>query len=509
MTEKIGMTEAEWKLSVSEDTSIEEIHAFKKIKADISSKIYTKNNTALAKKHLASDEIIYISKYSPSVLATMSADKIKSLATKSNDILNIDLYSDEEIECSLYSGNTSEEIAARIAELQRHYNYNGDGINIGIYDTEIPNSDDIPSCNYMGYYGPNDSGIGTLSHAENMATIIIDIAPGANYYFTASGDKTVYERIEWLIDNYVDVINSSMSIGQKTSMYTALSKWFDHISYQHYITIVMSVGNKDIDENLQYTIVGPVAEAQMSYNCIAVGGINHNTTPTNYSDDFQAATIYSTVSSFNVPFKPDICAPYGDSSQSAALTTGVVALLMGERSSLLPYPEIIKAILTACVNTDSPYRFLPKDRSTNEQINSYMQFGAGLIDAYLAITCATSGNYAQALMLSSDTMKTHTFTVTNTDPVRISLSFLQPVDIVTNNHISTSNFSDYNKLDLDLTIRNESLTTQYCNSSISANNVEIVTFNPPAPGTYKIQVSRYGTQSEASNAWYGVAWYQE
>lgn len=506
ITEKLGMTEAEWKLSVSDDTPIEEIHAFKKMKAEISSKVYTKNNTALAKKHLASEEITYISKYSPSVLATLSANKIRSIATKSNDILNIDLYSDEVVECAIaVEDYTIEEMAAKINELPT--SYTGEGINIGIFDIEVPNQEDILSCAYMGHYGSNTSQEGgELSHAEKMANIIIDIAPDANYYFAGGEGGTVFEFVEWMVNHTVDVINISMRCGQELSEYTNTSKWFDHISYQHYITVVAAVGNKLKPDYIELTLLG---EAQMAYNPIAVGAIDVGSSPNRYNDDKQGSSTYSTETSYSVPFKPDICAPYGDSSSSAALVTGVVALLMCERNSLIPYPETIKSILTACVNTISNFRFLPKDRSTNTQIDSYMKFGAGLIDAYLTLTCAISGNYVQDLMLSSDTTKTYTFTVTNTNPVRISLAFLQPVEITSSNHIGTSNLSNHAKIDLDLSIRSSSTSTQYCYSSTSANNIEIVTFTPPAPGTYTIRVSRFGEQSESVDAWYGIAWHQE
>ncbi len=80
MTNKHGMSEEEWKIQLSDKTSLDEIRKYKTLKAQISSEVYTRNNNDIAKKYFNSEEISYISRYSPVVLAHLCKEKILKIA---------------------------------------------------------------------------------------------------------------------------------------------------------------------------------------------------------------------------------------------------------------------------------------------------------------------------------------------------------------------------------------------------------------------------------------------
>ena len=495
--EKCGLSEFEWKETISKDSASSEIHEFKKIKSELSSEVYSENNRLYVEQCLGDSEVVFLSKYSPMVVANMRANEIKCLAL-SDVVLCIDLYLDEIVPCSIESQ------AAKIDLASNLFPCSGNGINIGIFDIEVPNYYDVPNCNLAGTYGSNTSG-STFSHAEYMTSIIANIAPDANYYCTGGPGLSYFDAIEWLIQSGADVINMSLDFGFNTSTYSIYSKWFDHIAYEHYVTFVTAIGNKGLDEFNQYTIVGQVSEFKMAYNLLSVGGINTNMTPYSYYDDYQAATIYSQSTSTNVPFKPDICAPYGDSSSSSALIAAVVSLLMEVDGGLIAFPDAVKAIITACVNQTSPFQFLPKNRVVNSSVNSYMQFGAGLIDAYLSLICADSSWYTTDSLTSSYGVKSYDFYAEYSGEQKISLSFLQPVDIITSNHSGNISYYNYSVVDLDIYIYDEFDNIVDYSTTVE-NNVEIVHFTIPDSGYYSVSVERYGTQSTGSIIWFTIAW---
>ncbi len=395
--------------------------------------------------------------------------------------------------------------ASRATLAKNTYGYDGTGIKVGILDMDVPFLDAAPGnglpsdCVY--YIDPNGVKVAGNTHAVICGDIIANVVPQAVLYF-AGGNGTL-EGIEWLVDQGVDVI--SMSIvsgnGDYTNSYTDYSRWYDHIGYEHYITMCLCAGNSGDLTTPPTSGIGAstgIHEAQMAYNVITVGSLNFNSTPSNYADDIiNDKSSYSSNSSFSAPFKPDICAPYGDTSQATALTAGIVALIIDARPSLTAYPEAIKAILAASVNPSSPYKYLPKDRTTSLTPPSYMRYGAGVIDAYTALQTALQYRYINYYMNTSGTYWTYDFTVTSTARVRIALAFLQPAD---------DSSSSYTKLDMDLYILNTESGGYYASSTISANNVEIVTFDPPSAGTYTIRVHQYAASSSGTTAYFAVAW---
>jgi hypothetical protein len=493
----VGYSKYEWKTDIIKQSSIDQIHSYKLLKAEVATEHYNLINQGYIDCYLSDSKISFISKYSPIVIAEINKSTVKKLAL-SNQVDCIDLYCDDITWCSI------ETQVAKIDLARYFFSCSGSGVKIGIFDTEVPNTYDIPNCNIISTYGSNSSG-SEISHAEYISNIIMSIAPDADYYLTGNTNVSYYETIEWLIDNGVDVINMSLGLGYNTSSYSNYSRWFDHIAYEHYVTFVTSIGNKSIDESNHYTIVGPVSECKMAYNILAVGGIDTNMTPDYYSDDFQAATIYSQSTS-NVPYKPDICAPCGDSSSSSALITGVVALLMEEENVFTASPDSIKAVITACVNQSSPFQFLPKDRVTNPSIDSYMQFGAGLIDACSSLSCTTSQGFIIDMLTPSTTEKSYVIQVEESEEQKVSLAYLQPVDIVQYDHTNNNlTYASYSLVDLDLYIFDEN-DNMIDYSTTYENNVEIVHFTVPSGGTYTINVDRYGSQSTGSIVWFTIAW---
>lgn len=235
----------------------------------------------------------------------------------------------------------------------------------------------------------------------------------------------------------------------------------------------------------------------MAYNPIVVGAVNFNGTAT-YSDDF-LSSVSSYYTGNTYASKPDICAPYGDTSSATSQVTGIIALLFEERSSLSIYPEAVKAIITASVNRSSPHRYVPTYRSTTG--DNYMKFGAGLIDAYLSASNIAGNRYYTGTMLTTDT---YTFNVSKANStVRVSLAIFQPVE-ATGDHEDDGDLSDYAIADLDLTVYAPGGSTPYASSLTYFNSVEIVQFTAPSAGTYTIRVTQYTPSTQV--VFYGVAW---
>ena len=283
ISEEIGKSELEWKMSLSEKTTLDEIHDFKKSKARIASEIYKRNNDKIAESELKGEEIDYISRYSPVILAHLSKNKIQSIA-KSECIESIDLYFGDKV--TLCASPSDEMIASHTTLAKNSYGYNGTGVKIGIVDVSVPNLTSVigthlPSgCTY--YVDPNSNNISYgSSHATYCGNIIANVANGAEIYFTQRADTLI--AIEWLVDQGVDVISMSMSIGagDKTNSYTAYSRWYDHISYQHYISMCLAAGNTGNATALPTSGIGAstgIHEAQMAYNVITVASMDFKNT---------------------------------------------------------------------------------------------------------------------------------------------------------------------------------------------------------------------------------------
>ena len=436
------------------------------------------------------DDIIYISKYSPMIIANLSSEEIIFLCDKA-EVISIDVYSDNDF----VSSNIETCSYAQLDTMEEELNslgYTGSGISIGIIDSGIPLVSELDSDCLIGeMYGEYDG-----THSSYVTNIMLSIAPDATYYFAGKPEESVTELIEWLIQQNVDIINMSLVVSSTLNTYTNYSKWFDHIASQHAILFISGAGNNM--DNSDTSSRGIHAES-MAYNNIAVGAMKYENleyTLCSFSSYYQGTTYVS---------KPDVCALGADGTSVAApRVAALAALLMEANDNLLYAPSVVKAIIMAAVDTDTPHHYVPTMRSTSG--TNYMQCGAGLINNTNALTVAENSQFEYEVLSANSSNKTYTFNISSNDIgslVRVSLAFLVPASALSSDH-SADNVYSFDSIDLDLLVYAPNSTSACAISATSFNSVEIVEFTAQVAGTYTIEVV---TNNNEVPTEMGIAWF--
>ena len=364
--------------------------------------------------------------------------------------------------------------------------FTGTGVKIGVFDVGIPNDSETQGMNVIAMNGTYNG-----THSGFVASILKEIAPDADYYFTGHAGISVESHVEWLLDNGVNVISMSLSAGgDGYSNYGNTAKWFDHIAYNHYVLLVKSSGN----------ISATVSSPGMAYNVMTVGAFVQN--GANYSlASFSGYYTGNTLAS-----KPDICAIGPNGTSEAAPRVAATAALLIEADPMMIYsPEMLKAVLTASVNTNTIHHYVPTQRSTSG-IN-YMQVGAGLLSANESIKTTVNNQTRCSTITSPYNDYSYTFTVTSAEvgsTVRVSLAYSVPVIIGTDH--SSLNVTTYPMPDLNLMVYSPNSAFPSWISATTNNNVEIVEFIPQVSGTYTIKITSSDTANYNNDIYFGVAW---
>ncbi|MBO5969098.1 MAG: S8 family serine peptidase [Clostridia bacterium] len=454
--------------------------------------LYNQHNQKIAEDLSISSNIIYRSRYSPLIIASLTKSEINRLAL-TDKVTYIDTYSrDVKAESTSDNGNdfNIDLQICRINEAKQAFDVDGSGVVIGIVDEGIPNETELAGYS-IPYIPSHMYGSYKSSHASYCANIINTIAPGSTLFFAGNPPAGgVVECVEWLLDQEVMIISASISAGIEANTYTMYSKWFDHISYHHAVIFVTAAGNNDVPNELQ-----GCRDMQMAYNVITVGSLNCKTTLT-YSDDELGIAHFNNTSV--APFKPDISTSCGDTSGSTALMTGSIALLLETDTSLRMYSETIKALLAASVNQSSPHKYCTSDRT--ESRASFMQVGAGLLDVYRFLYNGIQEKYYNNTISNSINEDTIYF-APNCD-IRLAFAYVQPVTISSIDHSFEESTVQGDIVDYAIYIRkqDEIAPITYSNTS---NNLEIVEFNSGTGGYFTIKiVPVYAT---TSTVFYSVA----
>ena len=449
------------------------------------------NNKAVL--DIAPECVDYISRFSPTVLLTVTKTQISELVKKDN-IVSINYCNDSEpIETLSYA------LPAVKADYTRDtLGLDGSGVNVGMFELGVVgthaelNSDNITII---------DSSTATVSdHATFVATIMVGsngVAPNANLVSGSFSTNDIFAGVEDLIEAGVSVINMSFGYSRLSTdqYYCAEEQWLDHIALVHKVSIVVSAGNDGVNQ-----IVTPPG---LAYNVITVGGTDPQNT-TGLSDD----TLYSGSCSGNGGTvgcaKPDFLAParvdnvYGTSC-SAPIVTGIIAQMIDYKPSISTKPELIKAILT--VSTDK--KVLPGTAGTTEAWETTItaQQGAGQINAKRALSTLSNGKYSTGSIASGTISKT--FSVTSSDKwIRCSVAWIRSNSAL-GDHTSSSVLVAPAP-NLRLHIYNPS-GTSVGSSNITTSSVELVHFTVATTGTYTAKVTRMDSYTD--NFRYAIAWH--
>lgn len=484
-----------------EDLLLEDFQKYIQIKRETSRLIYNDHNIEIAKKLFSEGDIIYISEYSPVILACLNSNSIESLS-KEDDVNYIDIYYREEHEIEMSTANA----VTRASLVYNSYGYGGYGVKIGVLEDSITNGS-FPGINIASQNGTVANYQKAVDHANSVVAIITSIAPDATYYIADHSVMSDFQAIEWLLNQGVNIINASKYMGNDgNSQYGSVSMWIDHIAYNHDVHFVTSSGNAES---------AGVTSGGMAYNAVTVGAIDDRRTISYLDDDIApySSFYFDTILDTHLANKPDICAPGGledegfelntgfepstyGTSYAAPQVTGAIALLCQGNPTLTIRQDAVKAILTCSVNFSSPLAFVPSNYD-------YKFFGAGLLDTCGAVWVAENTRYIASSIGSNTATKAHSFYVSSSDDrIRLSLAFLRNSTINANNHPGvTPNVSDLSNLNIAVYPPNSSTPIAVSNSSY--NNVEIVDFEPTVAGTYTVVVTN---TSASATTYYGLAW---
>lgn len=490
--------------------SAERIQLYAKEKRAKAKEEYTAKNEKFLKSYLDSTEetTIFTSSYAPFIVAKLTKQKIEKLL-KDDTVAAIDLFIDSK---------KADELAYSVPNINAKYtrdtlNLKGSGVKVGIVESGYPDKSNAQLSGQAIFFDISDSEAQSRlsSHATMVGSVIVGktqgIAPSASLYAVAALSRLQdYQKIEWLIDQGVLVINYSAGYTDTVGEYSDMAKWIDHLGNQHLVHFVKSSGNVRLSN---YAITDP----GMAYNAFTVGSsYDHDSANEPYWPDDTFST-FSRYTETSGGYKPDLTAP-GESitvagytnqsgtSLSAPHASAVLTQLLGYRANLITNNALLKAICTAGTThktaTDYGTYSLSPYYSNKE--------GAGVIDAKAAYTIAANSSYSALTLTAAQFPYSTTFTVAAANkPVRVSLTWLKQNSITATSHPGAA-VTERDLSDLDLEVYGPG--GAFMASSISAvNNVEVVQFTPSVAGTYTIQVIGCAVQNDSELV--SLAWYQQ
>ena len=268
--------------------------------------------------------------------------------------------------------------------------------------------------------------------AQNLAGQYLSIAPQANVVavqaFDGTGEGTyvdVIAGLDWIVANrskyHIRVLNLSFGATPQSFYWNDPLDQAVMAAWQAGIVVVAAAGNEgptpmtiDVPGNVPYVIT--------------VGALTDNYTPYDPSDD-RLASFSSTGPTYEGFVKPELIAPGGHitasmsgssylanidpnsmmpgenlftmsgTSMAAAVTSGVVALMIQEDPSLTP--DTVKCRLLSSAE--------PAVSSAGTLAYSVFQQGAGLIDAVAAVNSSASGCANVGLDVAADLAGTEHF----------------------------------------------------------------------------------------------------
>lgn len=517
-----------------EKTSISEINQVVSIKRNIYAQMYKESNDNYLESilpYIDANSIIYVSHYSPNVLASLKKEQIIYIS-KLDFVENINYYNKEtetltsdidgitnstRSSNSYYSFSSHQFDMTGVSTMRDNYGFTGEGVKIGVIDYPFAKSDEIDyfkDDTFALYYCHPTAITDAYSSHGNLVSCIIagdytNTETGQTFY-GAVPDAKIYataginfrEALEKLIDNGVNVINSSLTFGTDGyNNYGDTSKWIDHIVSNHNVIFIGAAANEGENK---------VGNAQMGYNAITVGSCDNNGEISDFSS-------YSTSSSH---FKPDLLAPgeniilpaTRDSSSeiprsssgtsiSTPVVTGAVAQLCQASPLLATNPRLMKAVLLAGteINNYMDKNELITDSSgiSNSNNDFSRQYGAGnlnVINSYELFSLNQryiDGSITPVL----NTVEYNMYIDTNGEQLIRVCTVFNKHNVITGDHISDPIISpDAEPFALYVTTPENKKYTAYS----KGDSKLMVSFLSSSSGTYKIQLFRTGLAATAT-----------
>ncbi len=469
-------------------------------KRQIYSELYLEQNITFLQKYSSQENCIFLSKYSPMIIMRIPFATIHEMA-EDEMVCQITEFVDEPGSSNSLSLANN---LTRANYVRDTYGNSGSGVKIGMYEVSgVPDVTDssLTQATIHKRLGTEP----TNSHATKIARIMVGspsgFAPNAILY-CCSGSSNVdfYTGIEWLIDSGVNVINTSVNLGEEGT-YGLKSQWVDHIAVKHDVHFVTTAGNIPTGSPLSIEITAP----GMAYNAITVGAFDPGSA-TSWSQancfDMASWSRYQESGS-EYSEKPNIAADGVDfwdsngTSFASPQVAATIAQLCSYNLALRYKQTSVGAILMASAarkatsvsngfvgDTFGPSQCVPG----GNQISEYE--GAGVLDSRWARELVSSSNYWSATVYDNGFPynKTVSLTSSSNTTVRICVFWLRQNSL--SNHTS-GNITVDTISNLDLSVFNPYGTCVATSSTIHSN-FEIVQFTPTVSGNYTIRITDMG-----------------
>lgn len=187
-------------------------------------------------------------------------------------------------------------------------------------------------------------------------------------------------------------------------------------------------------------------------------------------------------------------------SLSTPFVTGVVALMMQKQATLISKPANVKAILLAAANPN----LIDGDQLRDDANLLYNKSGAGLVDAYAAISIITNSNfvsyYGTPSSANYDNVSLASVYLNAGDTIRVAGTFLK----TTNDDIAVET-TPYGT-DLDFMLKESSSGSIVAAAASDRDNVEIFEFTAVASGYYTIQYAIWSLHTTPYTLHCSAAW---
>ena len=429
--------------SIADDN--EKIDEYISIKRQIEREIHSeKNQRIVSVLESRYNTNLYYSRYTPLVIGSFPKRDILDL-TRWSDLNRIFLYDDSiigndydekdfEEDSNQYSRTAGSygvwQDITNITTLRDDLGYTGEGVKIGMVENHIPDfnyaplgADRIMRVNALFDYQLNEGLLtfhscgspynGSISHANYVLSILTGIvendysgiAPEADIYcadYNPQNNHSYIDAFEYLLDENVNVINASISWGNRQSTYDYSSMFLDYITSWDNVIICISSGNNDDNTNSE------VRNAGMAYNVITVGNIDDYNTIYTSDDSINNKSCY--VTGNNKAYKPDICAPgtraatyyspdkltiaNGGTSAASPIVAGICALLMEAKPILKTKIMVLKsAVLSTAINLSNMNNIYSNANIVKPAL--LKPYGSGMVDAYQAYCIVNNSMYKE------------------------------------------------------------------------------------------------------------------
>ena len=471
-------------------TSIEEAQDIIMEHRKAAKKYYTQTNAELLEElELNECDVSFVAdSYAPFLLAEFERE------ITTDDIEQVYKWAEADIITDIYvksPNNTKPQLSSAIeaidgTEIINDGLLDGTGITIGILDigivdekSEIFKDVDLKIRNELLFIETVED------HATQVAACALAIAPNASI-LSAEIFGHHSGEIEWLLDNGVNIINTSFYYDNESEWgtYTSESAYFDYIAREYWVTFTCAAGNEGGESNLVTVPNG--------YNVLTVGASkdgSYRWAESSYEELYKINFPNFLAPGYQIAI-PTFSKLYEGTSFAAPITAGTVALLMQEEPYLTLFPDRVMAILMASTQRKTKY-------AVTSGFND--EAGTGILNISNALE---SIDNAISFDVTEDSVGNYVSskTIYLKQGQRIRVAF---VSLVNNGKSDTSNLvTDY-----DLYLFNSSGTS--VESSLTVYNNEFIDYKVTSSGYYTIKIKQYSAKKTTQTDNCSYAYYIE